>query len=316
MVKEIKKIAVIGAGPVGLYLAWKLSKRDCKVTVFEKEKEAGHKPCTGLISERIRNFIPLKDSLIENRIDFCFIHFPKKIIKLRLKPSHLLINRNKFDKHLLKFAQESGVEIVFNQEIKEMPCSFDKIIGCDGALSETRDLLGLPKPHFLLGLQLFREGGGNVNEVDVWPLKRGFCWKIRRFSSIEYGALGELNSVKKDFQEFCRKQKIEFLPKELKASLVPQGLILSSSRNIALCGDAAGLTKPWSGGGIIWGLTAADILLKNFPNFKKYNREAKRFFKLKIVKGKAMSALVYFLGTNFPWVLPSKNSRDNDFPFL
>jgi len=77
-----------------------------------------------------------------------------------------------------------------------------------------------------------------------------------------------------------------------------------------------GLTKPWSGGGIIWGLRAGEILVKNFPNFQRYHQEVKKEFGFRIFKGKLVTSLVYFLGEKFPYFLPSKVTRDNDFPLL
>ena len=73
-----KSVGVIGAGIIGLYLAWKLSEAGYKTTVFEKKGKISAKPCSGLISERIKGFIPLDPLIIQNKIDYCVIHFPKK----------------------------------------------------------------------------------------------------------------------------------------------------------------------------------------------------------------------------------------------
>ena len=94
---------------------------------------------------------------------------------------------------------------------------------------------------------------------------------------------------------------------------MPQGLIIPKNPKVTLCGDAAGLTKPWSGGGVIWGLTAANLLLKNFPDFIKYQKEAKKFFLPKIILSKAAKKMVYFLGFNLPWFLPKNPKIESDF---
>lgn len=75
-----------------------------------------------------------------------------------------------------------------------------------------------------------------------------------------------------------------------------------------------GLTKPWSGGGLIWSLYAAKILIETFPDFKEYERRAKRFFQFKIIKGNIANKIVNFTGFNFPFLIPSKINYDNDFP--
>jgi len=95
--------------------------------------------------------------------------------------------------------------------------------------------------------------------------------------------------------------------------LIPQGLMIPESEKITLCGDAAGLTKPWSGGGVIWGLTSAEILLKNFPDFLKYQKEMKKTFLPKIIFSKIATKIVYLLGFNFPWILPKNVKIESDF---
>jgi len=341
MENKKEKVAIVGAGTVGLYLAWKLSKLGHKVAVFEKNQKIENKTCSGLISERLRNFIPLDDSFAEHRIDSCLIHFPKKTIALNFKLNFLTIDRQKLNEKITELARKAGSEIIFGKPINEIPSGFDphtitktnfikqdasnssslfgvgvnKIIGCDGALSKIREKLSLPQSRLQLGIQVVLPQPNSSKYVETWPVKNGFCWKIPRGKRTEYGALGSLNSVKKDFENFCQKQKIDFDQSELKSALIPQGLILPKDKNITLCGDAAGLTKPWSGGGVIWGLTAADILIKNFPNFEKYCKETKRFFGPKIFWGSFSNSLVYFFGNNLPFLIPSKNSVDNDFLF-
>lgn len=99
----------------------------------------------------------------------------------------------------------------------------------------------------------------------------------------------------------------------MRVGLVPQGFLIPSNPKITLCGDAVGLTKPWSGGGVVWGLIAAEILLKNFPDFLKYKKEMKKFFLPKILFSKIATRLVYFLGFNFSWILPKNVKIESDF---
>ena len=98
--------------------------------------------------------------------------------------------------------------------------------------------------------------------------------------------------------------------KRIQSKIVPQGLIIPSNSLITLCGDATGLTKPWSGGGVIWGLSAAEILLKTFPDFLKYRKAMRR---LKIILSKIAVKSVYFLGYKIPWLLPKKTGVESDF---
>jgi len=221
--KKSQNVAIVGAGLTGLYLAWQLSRDGYKVTIFERKSKIGEKVCSSLISERLKNFIPFDQSLIENRIDSCLIHFPKKTVTLNFKLAHFAINRQKLTELLFSLAQKAGAEILLGQTINDIPSGFGRIIGCDGALSKTRENLSLPQPSFRLGLQFFLPIQDHSDYVETWSTKGGFFWKIPRGSQIEYGALGPLNSIQEEFKRFCHNQKINFSQNELKSALLPQG---------------------------------------------------------------------------------------------
>ena len=62
------RVAIIGAGICGLYLAWKLSEKGAEATVFEKRDKIGKEVCSGLFSERILKFVPQSRELIQHEI--------------------------------------------------------------------------------------------------------------------------------------------------------------------------------------------------------------------------------------------------------
>ncbi len=319
ILSEKMKVAVIGGGVIGLYISWKLSSGGYDVSVFDRKKEEdlGKKCCSTLVSERIRQFIPIVDDCVENIISSCLIHFLKKDVKLNFSPKHLVLNRSKVISILLDLNKKSGAKLFFGQNIKELPRGFDRIIGCDGALSITRKLLKLPDPKMKMGIQFFLEKENHSQVTETFLTQSGFCWQIPRGKETECGVLGELNSAKREMESVFKGE-----PEELSAALVPQphfslfdsGLVIPETDNITLCGDAMGLTKPWSGGGLVWGLYAADILVKTFPNFKDYKKEVERFFGFKIRKGIIANKAVHLLGRYFPYVIPSEIVYDNDFP--
>ncbi len=332
-----QKVAIIGAGICGLYLAWKLSEKGHKAWIFEKKKKIGQEVCSGLISQRIlefiphlscatfsnfdaegvkhkkgTGFIPESPKLIKNQINFAFLHFPQKTIKLRFSKDFFVISHFELDRLTANLAIKAGAKIILNHDMSSIPEGFDKVIGCDGAGSFVRRNLGLPDPGFRMGIQGFVEQKTFENYVETWPCEKGgFIWKIPRGNEIEYGIITKPQEAKKLFDSFLEKNKISL--KEKKSRIIPQGFLIPANPLVTLCGDAAGLTKPWSGGGIIWGLTAAEMLLNAFPDFLSYRKLMKRFFLPKIILSKNISKLIYFLGYKMPWLLPSKNKIESDF---
>lgn len=295
-----KKVAIIGAGMVGLYLAWKLSEKGHKVTVFEKKEKIGKEACSGLFSERILKFVPESQKLIQNRISSVLIHFPKKTIRVEFSKRFLVMSHFELDNLVANLARKSGAEIKLNETRPDL-VSFDRVIGCDGAQSTVRRNLGLKEPNYRLGVQRFVAGENFSNQVEVWPIQGGFSWRIPRGNKTEYGAITPID------RNFHAPEHESF------GGLIPQGLIIPKNPKITLCGDATGLTKPWSGGGVIWGLTAAEILFKNFPDFLKYQKEMKKFFLPKIIFSKTATQIAYFLGFKMPWFLPKSIKIEGDF---
>jgi flavin-dependent dehydrogenase len=310
------KVAIIGAEFLGLYLAWKLSERGNEVFVFERKEKIGGNTCSGLYSERIFDFVPEVKKLAKNKINFCKIYFPKKTIFIHFKKEFFVFDRSEVDNLIKDLAQNSGVKIFLSKNISLFDLSkfskeFERIIGCDGANSVVRDFLNLPKPKFYLGIKCIEKKKNYENFVETWPTKNGFLWKIPRGKETEWGIMEEPKFAKEIFENFLKKQNLKL--EKIESAIIPQGFIIPKNEKITLCGDAAGLTKPWSGGGVIWGLMSANLLLKNFPDFLKYQKEMRKFFFLNIAFSKLAKKLVYFLGFNFPVFLPKNSKIDGDF---
>ena len=306
-------IAIIGAGITGLYLAWKLVEKGHQVTVFEKKEKIGKEACSGLFSERILDFIPESQKLIQNQIEYCLIHFPKRTLKIKFSGKFLVVNRFELDNLVAKLAENSGAKIILKSQINSPPEGFDKIIGCDGQNSVIRKSLGLPSPTYRLAIQgFFSRSDSSATFVEAWPHKQGgFIWKIPRGKKTEYGIISNPKGAELLFEEFLKINNLKL--ERLNSAIIPQGLIIPVHPSITLCGDAAGLTKPWSGGGVVWDLIAADILLKNFPDFLRYQKEIKKFFLPKIIFSKILTSIVYFLGFKMPWLLPRNIKIESDF---
>jgi flavin-dependent dehydrogenase len=317
------KIGIIGCSITGAYLAWKLS-RDNEVTVFERKKSIGGKPCSGLISSRIWNFIPKNDKLVENKIDDAILHFSKKNVRLKFHPRMAVLDRDLLDRYVAGLASQAGARIILGSEVKRIfhvkghkpqiqadkIYEFDYVIGCDGSNSMVRKSMGIKDPKFKLGIYTHVKKKNASNFVDVYPSKSGFGWIIPRGTKVEYGFVEDIDLAKANFEKFCRARKAKV--GDIFSHVIAQGLCVSNNDRIVLCGDAAGLTKPTSSGGIIWALTAADMLVRDFPNLKKYNNDVRRFFEPKFLFTDIENSIVRFLGKRAPSLLPKEAYMDSD----
>ncbi len=308
------KVAIVGGGICGLFLAEKLSKKKETVFVFEKKRKVGQKPCSGLFSERIFEFYPEAKNLVENQINYCLIHFPKKTIKVEFKRKFFVIERRKIDELAFQKAKRAGAQIFLGHRLTSIPEGFDRVIGCDGANSLIRKILGQKKLNFYFGFLGYLKKKDFSDFVETWPTKEGFLWKIPRGEKIEYGIIEKPKWARKIFEEFLTRNEIKL--ESFQFSPIAQGIEIPENEKITLCGEAAGLTKPWSGGGVIWGLKCCQILLETFPDFLQYHKRAKKFFSFQFQISKFLKNLVFRLGFNFPYLLPSKIKIDGDFWFF
>ena len=321
------KVGIVGCGINGAYLAWRLAKNN-EVEIFEKRNVIGEKPCSELISERLWNFIPKRKEFVRNVIEELVIHFPQKDLKIKFYPKMFVVDRKQLVDYIVEQAKQSGVKINLNSEVKkvfyikgnrpqisvsEKVIEFDCLIGCDGYNSIVRRSLGIKDPLCILGIYTRVKKKPKRNVIDVYPLKNGISWVIPRQNDVEYGVYERVDIAKNEFNNFCERMKIK--PKDIHSHLIPSRLTQMHKGRVALCGDAIGLTKPWSYGGIIWGLIADNILIKTFPNFRKYEERVKDYFEPKIFYSKIALFSGKFLGDKLSFLSPKEMWFDGDWVF-
>jgi len=135
------------------------------------------------------------------------------------------------------------------------------VAGCDGPKSRVRRELGLPEPDELLhGVLGFDETPDHQDFVDVHlTVPKFFAWRIPRGEAgVEYGlAVPPGDDARERFEEFVDGYDADVTRRC--SGLIPIGppKRVTGSRSF-LIGDAAAQTKPFTGGGILYGMTAAD----------------------------------------------------------
>ncbi|PSP87098.1 electron transfer flavoprotein [Halobacteriales archaeon QS_4_69_34] len=137
------------------------------------------------------------------------------------------------------------------------------VAGCDGPVSRVRRELDLPEPGELLGGVLaFTEAEDAGEHVDVHlTVPDFFAWRIPRGAAgVEYGLAAAPGSDARElFADFTDDYGVGVETNDVCAGTIPIGPPerVTGARSF-LVGDAAGQTKPFTGGGIVYGMTAAD----------------------------------------------------------
>ncbi|MFB6215387.1 MAG: geranylgeranyl reductase family protein [Candidatus Aenigmatarchaeota archaeon] len=269
-------LVVVGAGPVGSFLSWKFSEKGNRVLLLERDVVGEPLKCTGHISKELFNFIPYNEDIIQNEIERGVFHNNgKSYVFGDGKIQSYVVDRTGMDRFIAEKAVESGVELK-NERFEGLRRGDDEILvmtdegtyqtrmvaGCDGPMSDVRRSVNLPEPGmFLQGIFTKRRGVENKREVDIYleASEDFFGWEVPENEKTEYGLATSLGKNARDMLErFSRSQNFEV--KEIHSGLIP---LLpprrTVTRGIFLCGDAAAQVKPFTGGGVIYGLTSALI---------------------------------------------------------
>lgn len=283
---------VIGAGPSGSRVAWRLAEANLKVALVEEDSIVGEPcQCAGLVTPRTIDYlgydIPILGEMNGARLwgpQNSFLEFQANETKA------LVINRPDLDRSIADKAVSAGAVLMTNtqylgfsridshlkvtlqSENKTIELETELIIGSDGPASRVaRDA------ELQTSREVLAAFGGDVeglttkeNHVELFVgsevAPRFFAWIIPTGEST--GRLGLATSLpsrpKKYFWDLFKKGAPSALLENAKivnriSGLIPFGLRNPAySDNVILTGDAAGMAKPTSGGGIYSGLVSAD----------------------------------------------------------
>ena len=277
----MEDLIIVGAGPVGSHLAEKMAEKGLEVLVIERSDEVG-KPlaCSGHVSPDIWDFVPesSRERLYQNEIEGANFHTGsgREYSFYKDETVSYVIDRVELDKLKAEEAQKAGAEYRLKETVLDLEekdnhvdVKTDKgdykalmVAGCDGASSTVRGKVGLPEPdRFYQGILCFSDEDDFSEFVDVFlEVPEFFGWRIPRGDSVEYGAAvppGE--NPQKWLDNVTEKFIGEKERRNVCAGAIPIGPPEKvASERIFLVGDAAAQTKPFTGGGILYGMRAAE----------------------------------------------------------
>jgi flavin-dependent dehydrogenase len=266
---ETLKISIVGGGFAGLYAAYKLSEIH-EITLYEEDERVGYpKHCTGLISKWTMKQIgsPALESL-ENFFNKITLKAGSSSIRFIRDSIAVKLDRVKLEEILLKEAKKNGVEIHMKQRVRtatpygEVILSnstktlYDAVIIADGLYGRISSNLGLNKDYRkVLGvnLEIKTNHDFNVDEFTVIfdELFKGFFGWIVPISKNKLVIGGGSISLLK-IPDILRALKLDGVIQSRYGGIILTGPPARKpyTESVFIIGDAAGLTKPFTGGGL------------------------------------------------------------------
>jgi digeranylgeranylglycerophospholipid reductase len=280
---------IIGAGPIGSYLAARLAQLGHKVLVLDKKAAAGQDICcTGIVGRECLNLLAIDNDLVLRQASSArfFVPSGKSLRLWRDDAVAYVLDRPALDRALASRAQATGAHYLFGAQVTEIQigadclrvkadyCGKNKLFEAETAViatgfgSSLPSKLGLGKiSDFMVGAQAEVSIGG-VDEVEVYLDQTlapgGFAWLVPTKDS-------------KGLAGLMTRQQPEYYLNKLLSNLKAQAKIASTevtlgygviplrplprtyADRILAVGEAAGQVKPTTGGGIYYGLLCADI---------------------------------------------------------
>ena len=303
-------VVVVGPGPIGGYLANKLANKKISVLILEEHAEIGRPfQCAGLVNPKAMESVKLEDTVL-TPIWGARIYSPEGTlveIGQKEKIRTWSVCRKLFDEAVVNQAIKSGAKIWLSSKPTDMKITKEKVemiintpegkkkitsklvCGADGSHSWVRRTMRLGRPkETMIGMQIEVTGyGGTEGKLDMytgseispgffaWAIPSGETTRIGVWSQTKY--IGD-KSCEDLLNELMRNGKWSYRFKDCKevgrfVGSVPSGILKKTTTSrVALFGDAAGICKPTTGGGIGPGFAHIDLILDDLSRIIKINK--------------------------------------------
>lgn len=287
----MRDVVVIGAGPAGLMASRELARRGHDVVVLEEHPSIGLPAhCTGLLGADAFSELDIPRHTILSTAQAARFVAPdgSSVLVDTDRVNAAIVDRARFDQALADSSREAGVDLRSDARVRSIavgdagvsvqadgqPAPIAAracVLACGANYRFNRELgLGVPRA-FVQSAQLEHAFAG-PEQVEVHlgrgRAPRGFAWVVpfardgrpcQRLGLMADAGAGAL------FRRFAADVRARFAPgddiwPEPRLKILPLGPVAKTyaSRVVAV-GDAAGLVKPTTGGGIYYGLLSGQF---------------------------------------------------------
>jgi geranylgeranyl reductase family protein len=281
---------VIGAGPAGLQAARQLAMQECRVAVLEEHPVVGDPVhCTGVLAREAFDEFNLSSDAVLNELTTARFISPtgQEIVHRTRVVEAVVVDRAFFDQRLADEAVRAGAELVRGARVTSVSCRGEGVeiqmagqapmraracvLACGGRYALHRQL-GLDVPSLLLHTAQRELPAQTPGDVEVHfgseIAPRGFAWVVpiwRRDGA--YARIGVMADA--DAPKYFSRMVARVAARwgvEPESAVPPRQKILPLSRiprtygdRFIVIGDAAGLVKSTTGGGIYYSLVSASL---------------------------------------------------------
>ena len=279
-------ISIIGAGPAGSYLAYLLAKKNYDVNVYEEHSQIGIPiQCSGVITPAIEDILPLKKDIIVNKIKKVRFHAPNKnYFDVKIKEDYVF-DRGKLDMYIASLAENAGAKFFLNSRFESLEegkkvkfkvnnkiHETDILVGADGPFSKVAQSVGLLKGRkHIVGFQARAKCDiTDKHLVEIYLGYGEFGWLIPENDEIARVGIVGKKEDKKDFESLLKLTNSKILCYQ--SGMIPlyDPKMKSQKDNVYLIGDAAGMVKGSSQGGILFSMLAGQCLVDSIQHKKDY----------------------------------------------
>ncbi len=300
MPEKIFDVVIVGGSVAGNRTAELIAKRGRSVLLIEEHSKIGSPcKCTGLVSWRFKELLPdFPKKFIVNTIHKAkFLSPDGKCLELTSKKPTFVISRPDLDKFLFRKAKLAGVITKTGERVISFDCYSDFIkiqtdknsykakilIGADGANSIVAKLAKIEMPKkYLVGIQTTAKGNYENDSVELWFGSRFapkfFAWVVPENKNFARIGLASSHSPAQYYKDFLQKRIGKFVKPDVGGSIRSGLMKTTVAERIMLVGDAACQIKPYSGGGINYGLIASKICADAALSALSENNFSRDFF--------------------------------------
>jgi len=272
---------VVGAGPAGSSAARFLSKMGHEVLIVDRKEVVGEpKQCAeGLFTDCFSEFSMEPADFVTGMARYLEIVFPNGT-RYRVKDDVCMLDRPKFDQHLLKLAERSGADLMLGRKVKRIDPVSGKVCFEDGKVIDTRVIVGADGPVSnvarSIGIKNQLIPGAQV--VIDWPKDDAIYAYLDKdispysswiFPKVETGTANVgCFGTPSQLRRFIEKYEIKGEVLEKNGGAIPLGVASKLQEGCAvLIGDAGGLTNPFTGGGLYPAARSAHIAAKAIDSY-------------------------------------------------